>query len=175
MPLDARHYRSVMSQFATGVTVVTTRYDGDVHGLTVNAFCSLSLDPPLLLVCLHNEAFGRRAIEQSACFAVNILAREQEDVARRFATRTLTPAERLGDLGVQTATTGAPIFEGVVGWLDCRLHETYPGGDHTIVIGEVMDFGITEAREPLVFFRSRYHLPSNGERAVWPPEIKPAS
>ncbi len=168
MALDPLHYRRVMSQFATGVTVVTTRIGRDVHGLTVNAFCSVSCDPPLLLVCIHNEAYSREVIQKSRCFAVNILSQEQEEVARRFSTSSLTAAQRLADLEHQPVVTGAPVFKEVVGWLDCKLIASYPGGDHTIFLGEVLATGHRDDRDPLVFFRSQYQ-PSDKETLLTAP------
>lgn len=156
MAIDPLDFRQVMSQFTTGVTVVTTRVGQAVHGLTVNAFCSVSCEPPLLLVCIHNDAYSREVILRSECFAVNILSQEQEDVARRFSTAALNADERLGDLQYRNAVTGAPVFKGVVAWLDCRLEAAYPAGDHTIFLGEVLAIGRRDDLDPLVFFRSQY-------------------
>jgi len=155
-PPTKEHFRRVMGQFATGVTVVTTRLGDEVHGLTANAICSVSLEPLLVLVCVENSADTHPLLEQSGVFAVNILSREQEHLSRLFAGPTEEKAGRLEAMGYRTAVTGAPIIEGCLAYLDCRIVATYPGGDHTIFVGEVLEAEIGEDNPPLIFFRGRY-------------------
>jgi flavin reductase (DIM6/NTAB) family NADH-FMN oxidoreductase RutF len=153
MPIDARALRQVMGCFATGVTVITTRdQDGRPYGLTANAVTSLSLEPPLLLICVDRKAETFPHFFDSKVFVLNILAEHQEDVSRRFATsggdKFTGIAHRFGHLEL-------PILEGTLGHIECRIIETLEGGDHVIHIGQVEH---AEAREghPLLFFRGRY-------------------
>jgi len=155
-PLTKEHFRRVMGQFTTGVTVVTTRLGDQVHGLTANAVCSVSLDPLLVLVCVDHTADTYPLLEKSGVFAVNVLSGEQEDLSRLFASTIEDKAARLEAMGCRTAVTGAPIIEGCLAYLDCRVVAAYPGGDHTIFVGQVEEAEITDDAPPLVFFRGRY-------------------
>jgi flavin reductase (DIM6/NTAB) family NADH-FMN oxidoreductase RutF len=162
-PLTREHFRRVMGQFATGVTVVTTRLGDEVHGLTANAICSVSLEPLLVLVCVDHAADTHPLLEKSGVFAVNILSDEQEHVSRLFAGPTEEKAGRLEAMGYRTAVTGAPIIDGCLAYLDCRVVAAYPGGDHTIFVGQVEEAEIGEHSSPLLFFRGRYERVREGE------------
>ena len=155
-PPTKDHFRRVMGQFATGVTVVTTRLGDEVHGLTANAICSVSLEPLLVLVCVDHSADSHHLLEKSGIFAVNILSHKQEDLSRLFAAPTEEKAGRLASIGYRTAVTGAPIIEGCLAYLDCRIVAAYPGGDHTIFIGQVKGAEISGDGSPLLFFHGRY-------------------
>jgi len=155
-PLTQQHFRRVMGQFATGVTVVTTRLGDEVHGLTANAICSVSLEPLLVLVCVDHSADTHPLLEKSGVFAMNILSAEQEHLSRLFAGPTEEKAGRLEATGYRTAVTGAPIIEGCLAYLDCRIVAAYPGGDHTIFVGQVEEAEISGEGAPLLFFRGRY-------------------
>ncbi len=144
-------FRWVMGHFATGVTVVASRApDGDPVGLTVNAFTSVSLDPPLVLVCLHKNADGHDSILQAGHFGVSFLAEPQEDLALTFSQAD--PHDRFPGLQVKDGSLGSPLLEGALGWMECKIVDVHPGGDHSIVVGEVET---CEARDgdPLIFFR----------------------
>ncbi len=156
MSVDPRKFRDVMSRFATGVTIVTTRTAEGRHGLTVNAFTSVSLSPPLVLVCIDCSGTSVSYMNKAEVFAVNILAREQQPLADRFADSSLTSEQRFE--GVETAAghTGAPILRGTLGYLDCRIVDRHPAGDHTIFIGEVVDAAVGAETAPLIFHRGRY-------------------
>ncbi|MGH7597918.1 MAG: flavin reductase family protein [bacterium] len=156
MSIDSELFRQVMSQFATGITVVTTRAGEEIHGLTANSFCSVSLQPPLVLVCVDKSAHSHDLITAGRNFAVNILKASQETLARRFATNNLAADGRFAGIPIRTETTGAPILLESLGWLDCRLFATYPGGDHTIYVGEVLALGRNQDDDPLLYFQSRY-------------------
>ena len=156
MPIDSDLFRQVMSQFATGITIVTTRAGEEIHGLTANSFCSVSLEPPLVLVCVDKSAHSHDLIAAGRNFAVNILTAEQELLARRFATNNLAADQRFAGIQFRTEVTGAPILLESLGWLDCRLFATYPGGDHTIYIGEVLALGRHRDEDPLLYFHSGY-------------------
>jgi len=156
MPIDPDLFRRIMSQFATGVTIVTTRAGEEIHGLTANSFCSVSLEPPLVLVCVDQQAQSHDLIAAGRNFAVNILAASQEALARRFATNHLPAAERFAGIQFHPEATGAPILQDALGWLDCTLFARYPGGDHTIFVGEVVALGRRDGDEPLLYFASNY-------------------
>jgi flavin reductase (DIM6/NTAB) family NADH-FMN oxidoreductase RutF len=156
MPIDSNLFRQVMSQFATGITVVTARTGDEIHGLTVNSFCSVSLEPPLVLICVDKTAHSHDLIQQGRNFAVNILDATQETLARRFATNNLSANERFAGINFRAEITGAPILMDSLGWLDCALFAAYPGGDHTIFAGEVLALGPGNGNQPLLYFGSEY-------------------
>ena len=150
-------FRRVLGSFATGVTVVTTRTPGPAYGMTANAFSSVSLDPPLVLVCASARAEGRGWIERNRAFAVNILAAAQEDVSNFFASPD-RPRDSVAfqDIPHTTGPSGSPIFDGVAGYLDCRLVSSHEAGDHVILIGEVLALGDDPDADPLLFHGGRY-------------------
>lgn len=141
MALEKDFFRQVMGHFATGVTIVTTNNQGTIGGLTVNAFCSLSLDPPLVLVCVDLTSNTLPLIRESKCFAVNMLTDKQEPLSRCFATPSVERFERFCDAPYHTAATGAPILDDVLAFIDTRVVAEYPGGDHVIFIGQVEAMG----------------------------------
>src|SRR5713101_8406765 len=135
---NSREFRSALGVFATGVTVVTTQGPEHAYGLTANAFSSVSLDPPLILVCVNSGTRGSESIEQNRVFAVNILTSEQEAVSRYFASRDRPRGkEAFSEIAHRTEVTGSPILDGVAAYLDCRLAASHLAGDHVIFIGEV--------------------------------------
>ncbi|HEY4724265.1 MAG TPA: flavin reductase family protein, partial [Anaerolineae bacterium] len=133
--------RRIRGLFASGVTVVTSAHAGRLHGLTVSAFLAVSLDPPLVLVCIGNEAAAQEIITASGIFAVNILSDEQEFLSERFAARAPIVNEKFEGVPYHLATTGAPILEESIAWYDCRLAATYASGDHVIFVGRVAAVG----------------------------------
>lgn len=153
---SAAEFRAAMSMFATGVTIVTTRAGETLHGLTVNAFCSLSLAPPLVLVCVDKKAQSHDFIIAGRCFAVNVLSAAQQELSQRFAQNHLDGTARFANLAYHHAVTGAPILPQALCWLDCKLVATHEGGDHSIFVGEVVALAQGEASEPLLYFRSQY-------------------
>ena len=154
--IDDTTYRNVMGQFATGVTVVTVDADGP-HGMTVNSFASVSLEPPLVLFNADKETNTHDLVAEAEHFAVNILSEEQQWISDRFAGEHHDLEEPFDDVPTTTAETGAPIIEGTLAYIDCTLSETHPGGDHTIYVGEVQDLALEEATaKPLTFFRGSY-------------------
>ena len=144
-----------MRGWATGVTVVTTRNPHGLHGITVNSFTSLSLDPPLCLICIQHDARAHREIPASGGFAVNILAADQATISDRFAGRAKLEDPFEG-LDFDAAPSGAPVFRGALGYLDCVLHAELPGGDHTIYVGRVVHAAARGDGEPLLFYGGRY-------------------
>ncbi len=156
-PFDSAQYRKVMSQFVTGVTVVTGRDGDEMHGMTVNAFCSVSIAPPTVLVSLARNSRTAELVERGRVFAVNILGGPQAELSDRFAGRHKDrEADRFAGFEWTTAVTGAPIFKGAQAYLDCRLTHALDGGDHALCLGEVVAAHVDDAQLPLVFFRGRY-------------------
>jgi flavin reductase (DIM6/NTAB) family NADH-FMN oxidoreductase RutF len=149
---DSQLQRRIMGHFATGVTVVTTRRGEELCWMTANAVASLSLDPPLVLVAVDKRAQMHEHLVQARFFAINILNEEQEALSRRFAVRG--PKE-WSDLKLTTVVTGAPIIEGALAYLDCKLAEVLPGGDHHIFTGEIVAGNVAEGR-PLLYYQGNY-------------------
>ena len=141
--------RTVMSCFPTGVTVVATcDPDGLPLGLTVNSFTSVSLEPPLVLVCIRQEANTHDPLLEADGFAVNILSAHQAEIAERFARR---PSEgRFEGVAWSPSPSGSPVLSGVAAWLDCSIHEVVLAGDHSVVIGRAVAGG-SSAEPPLLF------------------------
>ncbi len=153
MPLDPATFRAALSRFASGVTVLTTRTpEGQDLGMTATAFSSLSLEPPLVLVCVDQAATMAAPLERATHLAVHILAESQEALSRRFASREadrfvgLTPTRGVGDV---------PLLEGTLARLQCRIATRHVTGDHTIVVCEVLAADVRDDA-PLLYFRSRY-------------------
>jgi flavin reductase (DIM6/NTAB) family NADH-FMN oxidoreductase RutF len=152
-----KDFRSAVGSFATGVTVVTTRGEQHAYGMTANAFSSVSLDPPLVLVCVMADSEGSTHIHRNRCFAVNILHAEQEPLSRYFASRDRPRGrDAFRDVPHRLLSSGSPILEGAIGYLDCRLHADHAAGDHEILIGEVLELGFDAAGQPLVFHGGQY-------------------
>jgi len=155
----SKDFRSAVGSFATGVTVVTTRGEEHSYGMTANAFSSVSLDPPLVLVCVISESEGSNHIQQNRCFAVNILHADQEPISRYFASRDRPRGQdAFREVRHRTGATGSPILEGAAGYLDCLLHADHEAGDHRIFIGEVIELGFEPAAKPLLFHGGQYRL-----------------
>jgi flavin reductase (DIM6/NTAB) family NADH-FMN oxidoreductase RutF len=153
MAIDEARFRQVMGHFATGVTVVTTAYEGELYGMTVSSFASLSLRPSLILICVDRTIPTHEAIGAAGCFVVNILEKRQEHLSRRFATTT---NDKFKGVAWHTGQLGLPVLEGVLAVIECRLHSALAGGDHTVFIGEVTDAEVYEGT-PLLYYRRGYH------------------
>jgi flavin reductase (DIM6/NTAB) family NADH-FMN oxidoreductase RutF len=140
-----------MGHFASGVTVVASREaNGNPVGLTVSAFASVSLEPLLILVCLHRDASGHAPLLSRGYFGVSILDRRQADLARRFAVAE--GSERFRGVEYREGTFGSPLLVPALAWMECRVHQVYPGGDHSIILGEVLECGAADG-DPLLFFK----------------------
>jgi flavin reductase (DIM6/NTAB) family NADH-FMN oxidoreductase RutF len=162
----SKDFRATVGAFATGVTVVTTSGEQHAYGMTANAFSSVSLDPPLVLVCVIANSEGSQHIIRNACFAVNILQAEQEPVSRYFASRERPRGQdAFRDVPHHTGTSGSPIIHGALAYLDCRLHAAHDAGDHQIFIGEVLEIGATTTNtKPLLFHNGQYRLLNDPEQ-----------
>lgn len=151
---DPLAFRQALGRFPTGVTVVTARNgDGRPCGMTVNSFTSVSLDPPLVLVCIDRAATCHGPMIEAGTFAVSVLTEEQSDLAARFA---VVPSEsRFQEVDWRESPTGDPVLEGCAAWLSCTLEASYPAGDHSILVGRVEELGLGD-RDALVFYRGGY-------------------
>jgi flavin reductase (DIM6/NTAB) family NADH-FMN oxidoreductase RutF len=153
MPIDKNELRRVMGHFATGVTIITTiSKDGTPYGLTANAFMSVSLEPPLLLISVDKKAESYVYFEESKVFTVNILSDNQEGLSRKFA---VSGGNKFEAVAYRRGANNVPILEDTLGHIECRLYATYDGGDHTLHLGEVLEAETREGR-PLLFYRGGY-------------------
>ena len=151
--IDTDTFRAVLGRFASGVTVVTTRdADGHDHGLTVSAFSSLSLLPPLVLVCIDHGSSVHPVLSSASHFVVNVLASGQEALSRRFSGSELN---RFDGIGYTRGTTGAAVLDDVLAHLECRVARRFDEGDHTIFVGEV-EAAETGSGRPLLYYRGGY-------------------
>jgi flavin reductase (DIM6/NTAB) family NADH-FMN oxidoreductase RutF len=150
---DATHFRQALSQFATGVTVITTRLaDGSFRGLTASSFNSVSLDPPLVLWSLGAGANSMPIFSGNSHYVINVLAAGQEELATRFSRRGENP---FADVEYELSRTGQPILKGVSAWFECHNRSRYPEGDHVIFVGEVEECAV-DAQAPLIFHGGRF-------------------
>lgn len=146
-----------MARYATGVSVVATVHDGVRYGMTVNSLTSVSLDPLLMLFCCERDASLHEPVLASGTWAVSVLSAAQQDVASWFATRGRPGVDQFdGQQARPGEASGAPVLEGALAWFECRTWATYDGGDHTIVVGELLDLGCGEQSPGLLYFRSAY-------------------
>lgn len=155
MPVDQRSFRKALGCFASGVTVVTTLYPETraPAGVTVSAFSSLSLDPPLVLFCLGNRTSSLDAFRSYGHFAINILSEGQRDLSIRFASRS---GDKWAGVAAEAGESGVPLIADCLANLECRLVQVVEGGDHQIFIGEVIRLKHQEGGSPLVYFRGAY-------------------
>lgn len=150
--MDEAAFKNAMSHFASGVTVVTTELEGKPFGMTVASFSSLSLNPPLVLICIEKIVKTHDAIASSGKFGVSILRSDQQDISSRFASRA---EDKFTGIDVRRGTLGLPLIAGALTTIECSVENRLPGGDHTIFIGKVVDAQTTEGN-PLLYFRSGY-------------------
>jgi flavin reductase (DIM6/NTAB) family NADH-FMN oxidoreductase RutF len=160
---NSREFRDALASFVTGVTVITTQGTDHPYGMTANAFSSVSLDPPLILVCVIQGTEGAAFIQENGVFAVNVLATEQEPVSRYFASRDRPRGwDTFRQISHSRAASGSPILDGVAAYLDCRLVAAHDAGDHVIFVGEVMALGSDLDATPLLFHRGQYRALKEG-------------
>lgn len=163
MSFTSADFRQTMARFATGVTVVTTQSNGKFYGLTVSAFCSVSLNPPLVLISIDTSAQTHPILHQSQVYAVNFLNAEQQYLSERFARKDQGEGKNFEDIKFHIGETGTPLFDEALGYVECRVVAEYPGGDHTLFLGEVISLHINDTSAPadqepppLLYFRSHY-------------------
>jgi flavin-dependent trigonelline monooxygenase, reductase component len=151
--LDVSEFRKALGRFVTGVTVVTTLApDGAPRGFTANSFTSVSLRPPLILVCIARSAASHNIYESAASFAVSILSQDQQSISSTFAS---SRPDKFADIDWSLSANGCPIIGSSAAWLDCIKHDMIEAGDHTILIGRVEQFSHS-ARMPLGYYQGRY-------------------
>jgi flavin reductase len=158
LAVDVAAFRKAMGSFPTGVTVVTVACgDGDMYGVTVNSFSSVSLDPVLLLVCLDETSRAVGQIERAGAFGVSVLSAEQQDISRWFADRRRPAGSAMFDgVPLEPGVTGCPILAGAAASFECRQRHSYRAGDHVIVLGEVIALVHRPQLEPLIFHAGTY-------------------
>jgi len=148
-------FRSVLSNFATGVTIITARDGEEIVGMSANSFTSVSLEPPLVAFCAARSSTTYPRIRRAGGFCVNVLADDQAELAKLFSRLGV---DRFAEISWGPAPSGAAILEGVLAWVDCTITAEHPAGDHVIVVGEVRYLGAAPARSPLLFFQSSYGM-----------------
>jgi flavin reductase (DIM6/NTAB) family NADH-FMN oxidoreductase RutF len=156
-PVDARRFREAMARFATGITVVTAPAHDGPHGVTINAFASLSLTPPLVLVCIEHGRYTLKVLDAARVFAVNVLAEGQQHLSRFFSTDSRPEGPHAFDGIPHRRGRLAPVLDGCLAHVECRVVAQYPGGDHTIFVGEVETVEVFAGRRPLVYYDRGYH------------------
>ena len=153
MVIEAQELRRVMGHFATGVTVITTRdKEGTPNGLTANAFMSLSLNPPLVIISVDKKATCYSCFEPECYFTVNFLSEDQEEISRRFATKGVA---KFADLKWRAGSNGVALIDDALGTVECKIVQCHDGGDHTIVVGEILK-AVAHGDRPLLFFKGKY-------------------
>lgn len=153
MSISRDEFRRALGRFASGVTVVTTRgADGFLHGMTVSAFCSVSMEPPLILVCIDKRAASHRSFEESENFVVNILGADQQHYSDLFASHS---AEKFETVEYEETDSGIPLLSDALVVLECRKANAHDSGDHTIFVGEIIKSNVRDG-EPLVYFHGNY-------------------
>jgi 3-hydroxy-9,10-secoandrosta-1,3,5(10)-triene-9,17-dione monooxygenase reductase component len=155
---DADAFRSVLSNFTTGVVAVTALDGGNPAGLIANSFTSVSLDPPLVAFCVATGSSTWPRIRRAGRLVMNILAENQVEVSRRLAARGL---DKFAGIAWDLSPGGAPVLSGALAWLECGVRKEIAAGDHNIVVADVHEFRVVHDGLPLIFFRSRYGLPAH--------------
>jgi flavin reductase (DIM6/NTAB) family NADH-FMN oxidoreductase RutF len=151
-PLDGRELRRTMGRFATGVAVITTQHNGQRHGMTVNSLTSVSLDPPLLLVCFSRGSRTARAVSEAARFGVNVLSARQEAISNHFARRG---EDHFADVPLDEGPLGVPLISNAIAHIVCTVASETDAGDHVVVLGNIVDIRHREGL-PLCFFSGTY-------------------
>ncbi len=150
---DSAKYRQVLGHFPTGVTVITAVHEGVPVGMAIGSFASLSLEPPQVLFCAGAHSSTWPKVQATGSFCVNILAEDQEDVCRVFASKA---PDKFAEIGWRRSGNGSPIIDGVLAYIDCSIDDVVQSGDHAIVIGGVQDLEVRHEGGPLLFFRGGY-------------------
>lgn len=157
MTVDQGAFRGALGRFASGVTVVTTVLDGVDHAMTASAFTSVSLDPPLVLICSHKTNRFHDAVLESGIWGVSILAEEGIDASAWFAHKGRPLGAQFDEIPHRRGDTGVVLLEQSLSWLECRTETVVDGGDHTILIGAVVGAGVRDdLDDPLLYYRSHY-------------------
>jgi len=158
MPFDPTRFRQVLGRFATGVTIVTVCKDNVKRGMTANAFSSVSLNPPLILISVDKKADTHGMLMEANAFCVNILPEHRRDWSDWWAGKAPKDADQFADIPHSSKATGSPVLDDCLGFIDCNIWARYDGGDHTLFVGEVQEAAVTDDlnMKPLLFFASKY-------------------
>jgi flavin reductase (DIM6/NTAB) family NADH-FMN oxidoreductase RutF len=158
MPFDPNLFRQVLGRFATGVTVITVCKDDVKRGMTANAFTSVSLNPPLILVSIDKKADTHGLMMECEAFCVNILPEHRREWSDWWAGKAPKDVDQFANMPYSTKATGSPVLDECLGYIDCKVWARYEGGDHTLFVGEVQDASISSDANlrPLLFFSSKY-------------------
>ncbi len=154
--MTGQDFRAVMRHWATGITLITCEAPKGLHGITVNSFTSLSLDPPLALVCIDQKAKASHEIPAAGHFVVNFLGQDSQEVSDRFAGRRPELADPFTGLSIGRTPAGHPMLPQALAYLDCTLRENLPGGDHLILVGDVISATVLRSGDPLLFYGGTY-------------------
>ncbi len=157
MTLDPEQLRAAMRAWTAGVTVVTVAHEGEQHGMTVDSFTSVSLDPPLIIISLQGTSRTRELVERAQAFGVTILSHDQREIADRFAGRTPESKNRMAGLETETLVTGAPLLKGGLAWFDCRVKQNIKVGSNMMFVAEVIAVRGNGDGQPLVYHNRLYH------------------
>jgi flavin reductase (DIM6/NTAB) family NADH-FMN oxidoreductase RutF len=152
-PVDQKTFRSALATYSSGVTIVTLCYEGHCYGLTVSSFCSLSLNPPLVLICVDQRCQSHDLIEKVGTFAVNILAEDSAWLAAHFASRMI---DKFADIPHHWGETEMPLLDQALATIECSVVNQFPGGDHSIFVGSVVAARVSKDMPPLIYQRSHY-------------------
>ena len=156
MTTDPESLRTILRQWASGVTVVTSADGDELHGMTVSSFASASLEPPLVLICLERSTRTHELVSRTGVFAISILSTDQQDISDLFAGRIPDEGDRLANVPYRLAPTGSPVIEGCLGFLDCTLVAHHEAGTHSVFVGEVEAGELLEQGQPLIYFDRDY-------------------
>jgi flavin reductase (DIM6/NTAB) family NADH-FMN oxidoreductase RutF len=158
MPFDPNLFRQVLGRFATGVTVITVCKDDVKRGMTANAFTSVSLNPPLILVSIDKKADTHGLMMECEAFCVNILPEHRREWSDWWAGKAPKDVDQFANMPYSTKATGSPVLDECLGYIDCKVWARYEGGDHTLFVGEVQEASINSDAnlKPLLFFASKY-------------------
>ena len=162
MSVDAETLRHAMRQWASGVSIVTARYAETQHGMTVNSFISISLEPPRVLVSLERGRFTHELVEHSGYFGVSVLSDQQKEISERFAGRVSETGDRFAGLATFQLVSQTPLLSEALAVFDCRVVEAHPVGTHTLFIGEVLAIQSQEGGLPLLYFNQAYRKVEDG-------------
>ena len=152
MSVSAGEFREALRKFASGVTIVTVAGDGELHGMTASSFASVSLEPPLVLVCLDKTSRTRALVAETGAFGVNVLRSDHQEASRAFARPGVKP---FATVPHRAGRNGAPLLDEAIAVLECSTHQVFAAGDHDVVIGEVTAAGL-QGGDPLVYFDGAY-------------------
>jgi len=157
MAIGPLELRRVLGHFATGVTIVTSRIGSRTHGITVNSFTSVSLNPPIVLICIDNRAESYHFLPEAGTFAVSVLSERQSQISDYFARRLApNPDDELAEIPYHDGVTGCPLIDGAIAYVECRMAGTHDVGDHAIFLAEVVVATLADESPPLLFFRGGY-------------------